>query len=48
MNVFGNVSKVAVSMGETAKLVVFESVKVSKFEEVSHVMLVLMLPHVSS
>ena len=48
MNVFGNVSRVAVSMGEAAKLVAFKSVKVSNLEDVSHVMLVLMLPHASS
>ena len=41
-------SGVAVSMGEAAKRVVFDGVKVSKLEEVSYQMLVLRLPHVSS
>ena len=38
----------AVSMGEAAKRVVFEGVNVSKLKEVSHEMLVLRLPRVSS
>ena len=38
----------AVSLGEAAKLSFFEGFQVSKLEEVSHEMLVLMLPHVSS
>ena len=41
-------SRVAVSMGEAGKLVVFEGVKVSNWEEVSHEMLFLRLPRVSS
>ena len=38
----------AVSMGEASKSFLFEAVKVSKLEDVSHEMLVLKLPHVSS
>ena len=41
-------SGVAVSMGEAAKRVGFEAVKVSKLEEASYKMLGLTLPHVSS
>ena len=41
-------SGVAMSMREAAKPSLLEGVTVSKFEEVSHGMLVLMLPHVSS
>ena len=41
-------SAFAVSMGETAKLVVFEGVSISKLEDISHEMLVLTLPLVSS
>ena len=41
-------SGVAISMGKTAKRVVFDGVRWSKLEEVSYKMLVLTLPHVSS
>ena len=41
------VSGVAVSMREATKPLLFEVVKVSKFEEVSHEMVVFRLRHVS-
>ena len=41
-------SSVAVSMGEAAKRVIFEAIKVSYVKGVSYEMLVLALPHVSS
>ena len=40
--------EVAVSVGEAAKPFLFEGVNMSRLEEVSHEMLVLTLPHLSS
>ena len=48
VDVSGHASKVAVSMGEAAKLVVFEGVTLSNLKEASHEKLLLRLQRVSS